>query len=73
VILFNPFGTEVLRLVLAKLQATVLATGRTIRVFYAFPVHKEVFAEFPAFRQTDAFSALYRTGRINILTFEARA
>ena len=71
VILFNPFGAEVLRLVLAKLQATVQATGRPIRVFYTFPVHQDVFAEFPAFRQTDAFNAFYRSGRMGTLVFTA--
>jgi cyclopropane fatty-acyl-phospholipid synthase-like methyltransferase len=73
VILFNPFGAEVLRAVLAKLQATVQANGRAISLYYAFPAHKQVFAEFPAFRQTDAFSALYRTGRMDTLVFQARA
>lgn len=71
VILFNPFGAEVLRLVLAKLQATVQATGRPIRVFYSFPAHQNVFAEFPAFRRTDAFNVLYRTGRMTTLVFTA--
>jgi SAM-dependent methyltransferase len=73
VILFNPFGVEVLRLVLAKLQETVRRTRKPIRIYYAYPVHKQVFAEFPIFRQTDAFSALYGTGRMNILAFEATA
>lgn len=71
VVLFNPFGAEVLRRALAKLQATVRATDRPIRIYYAFPVHRQVFDEFPVFRQTDAFSALCRTGRLNILAFEA--
>lgn len=71
VILFNPFGAEVLRAVLAKLQATAQVTGRPIRVYYAFPAHKQVFAEFPAFHQTDAFTAPYRTGRMDTLVFTA--
>lgn len=42
--LFNPFGAEVLRAVLARLAASLAAEPRALRIAYSYPRHDQEFA-----------------------------
>jgi len=47
--LFNPFGAEVLRSVVANLESTLRTVPRRVYVIYVKPVHKEVLEQFGLF------------------------
>jgi SAM-dependent methyltransferase len=72
VTLYNPFGAEVMRQVLAKLAASLEANPRRLRIVYAAPRQLAVFREFPRFCEVAQISAPYDLGEMALIFFEAR-
>jgi SAM-dependent methyltransferase len=64
VFMYNPFGAETLRKVLARLPAK-----KDLRVAYVNPLHADVFKEFPQFREADRFSVPYDLGQTQVITW----
>ena len=65
--MYNPFGAEIMRAVLAKLAAM---PGLTI--VYANPVHEAVFSEFPRLTKAETFLAPYDLGRMPVQIWRVR-
>ncbi len=59
VMLFNPFGEQVLRPVLNALSQSLRDQPRPLTLIYVNPVHRRVFDDFPKFKQADRFNYLY--------------
>ena len=59
VIMFNPFGKDVLRAVLSAMCDSLRQSPRALTIIYINPVHLTVFEGFPQFQVTDCFSYLY--------------
>ena len=70
VVMYNPFGAEVMRAVLKRLTDSLLANPRRVRLYYCGPAQLRVFRDFPAFQPFDAFSLPYDLGRIVVMAFE---
>ena len=72
VTLYNPFGAEVMRLVLENLTRSLVEHPRRLRLVYASPAHIDVFAEFPQFPEVDRISIPYDLGAMTVVFFEAK-
>jgi SAM-dependent methyltransferase len=72
VTLYNPFGSEVLHLVLENLSRSLETSPRRLRIVYASPRHEDVFADFPKFPEVARISIPYDQGSMAVVFFEAR-
>jgi trans-aconitate methyltransferase len=65
VFMYNPFGADTMRRVLAGLPAT-----RGMKIAYANPRQIEVFGEFPEFREVARFQAPYNLRQMGVVIWE---
>lgn len=68
-VMYNPFGADTLRAVLAKLVRSLEGNPRRIQIAYANPAHADVVGEFPAFVERDRFHPAYVRGRMGVIIF----
>ncbi len=71
VAMYNPFGAEVMRTVLASLTASLQARPRPLRILYVNPVQAEAFAAFPQLRETGRFRVPYDLSAMDAVLFTA--
>jgi len=58
--LYNPFGSDILKKVLAKIQQSIEQNPRTIRLIYCLPNAIEAFDEYPIFQLEKEFKIRHR-------------
>ncbi|MBV8592748.1 MAG: methyltransferase domain-containing protein [Caulobacteraceae bacterium] len=67
--MYNPFGAEVMRAVLAALARGAAGRPRPLRIVYAAPAQIAVFGEFAQVRETMRFRAPHRLGGVEVVVF----
>jgi len=65
-LMFNPFGAEVMAPVLENLRACLRARPRRLRIAYARPVQLHVFDQYPEFQVFERVMAPNYSGRVEI-------